>query len=193
MNCMKFLARKKKLPLWKTNNIKFIGIIIKISFISIHLYLSILTDDKEMSSWILFKSHMRNNRLFRLIDRRMDYFKSFLLPGTNSLMHKVIYLFFSLKVVPWEAYIQDLMNSHFSISYTVVKSIWHCCSQLSLVWNYSFLLDPSIVFSFVGHKGDIKSFTCIWFAARLWELHLLTVSKPLLYISSTTAQFKRRV
>lgn len=166
-------------PFWKTNNIKFISIIIiKISFIKIHLYLSMLTDNKEIRR-ILFKSHWRNNGLFRLIYRTIDYFKSFILLGTNSFIHKVIYLFFSLKVVPGGDYIQALND--FSLLYLLhshQKRLTLLFSTL-FVWKYSFLLDLSIVFNFVGHKGDIKISTYRWFAAGLRELHLLTVSNPL--------------
>lgn len=154
------------------------------------MYLSILTDVKEMCR-ILFKFHMKSNGLFRLIDRRIGYFKSFILLETNSFIPRVIYLFFSLKVVPWGDYIQTFND--FSLLYLLhsYQRHWHCYSQL-FVWKYSFLLDLSIVFNFVGHKGHIKISPYRWFATGLWELHLLMGSKPLLQISSTI-EFNRGV
>ena len=158
----------------------------------IHLYLSKYIDKWQRNMQNPLKSHMKNNGLLKLIYRRMDYFKSFILPGTNSLIHKVIYLFFPLKIVPSGDYMQafnDFLLLYFS----------HCDQKhLTLfptlfVWEYLFLLDLSIVFNFLSPKGNIKSSIYRWFAASLWELHLLTVGKPLLQITSTAAEFKRGV
>ena len=145
----------------------------KINFFERHIALKSLALLRSPLLWLIFylskyidkwqrnmqnplKSHMKNNRLLKLIYSRMDYFKSFILPGTNSLIHKVIYLFFPLKVVPSGDYMQAFND--FSLLYFLHCGQKHLTLFPTLfVWEYSFLLDLSIVFNFVSPKGNIKS------------------------------------